>query len=79
MYDESSHTIGLSSEKPVVFITGCGSGIGNALAKVLHRDQQYRIMATLRSEADAERLRFELGDSEDLIIAPLNITDSESR
>ena len=38
-----------------VAVTGCSSGIGEAVARGL-RDRGYRVLATARSEADLERL-----------------------
>lgn len=38
----------LQNFKPVILITGCGSGIGQALARLLHQKTQYRVIATAR-------------------------------
>ncbi|QKE63521.1 SDR family oxidoreductase [Aquipseudomonas campi] len=47
--------------KPFVMITGVSSGIGLDCARLLLR-RGYRVIGTLRSEADARRLSGELGD-----------------
>ncbi len=36
--------------KPVILITGCSSGLGFAIAQLLYRHTQYRIVITARSE-----------------------------
>ena len=42
-------------QKPLVAVTGCSSGIGEAIALGL-RDRGYEVLATARTEADRERL-----------------------
>jgi len=43
------------SQEPVVAVTGCSSGIGEAIAVGLHQ-RGYRVLATARREADRQRL-----------------------
>lgn len=64
--------------KPVVLITGCSSGIGLALAKILHQIQEYRVVATAR-EKSLEKVRNHFLDEDCFIVRPLDITSEESR
>ena len=65
-----------------VAVTGCSSGIGEAVALGL-RDRGYRVLATARSEADLERLSeaglepvsLELADPESVAAAAATITE----
>lgn len=37
--------------KPVILVTGCGSGIGLALAELLYKQNQYRVVVTARAKS----------------------------
>ncbi len=64
--------------KPLVLVTGCGSGIGLALAKKLYRQNTYRAVITARSKT-LERLKKEFTENEDFILRPLDITNEQER
>ena len=60
------------SAPPTVVVTGCSSGIGEAVARGL-RARGYRVLATYRGAADAERLA-----AMDLEPLPLELADPDS-
>lgn len=64
--------------KPVILITGCGSGIGWALAKLLSRQPEYRIVATAR-EKSLPKLRQEFPESDRFWVRSLDVTSQFSR
>lgn len=64
--------------KPVVLVTGCSSGVGLALAKLLHQHPEYRVVATAR-EASLEKVRNHFPDDERFIVRPLDIISEKSR
>lgn len=59
--------------KPVILVTGCSSGIGLALAQLLHPNTNYRVVATARSES-LPQLRKKLLENDRFIIRNLDIT-----
>jgi len=65
-----------ASPGPWVFVTGASSGIGRAMAQALCRGR-YRVIATVRQEADIFRLKEELGP--DVFPLLLDVTDEASR
>lgn len=64
--------------KPVILITGCASGVGLALAKLFHAQQQYRVVITARSKS-LDKLRSQFAESDRFLIRELDITDADSR
>lgn len=64
---------------PVILITGCGSGIGLALAKLLHLQQDYRVMVTARSSDSVSWLKKELQENERFLIRELDVTNRNQR
>ncbi|XP_028640106.1 retinol dehydrogenase 16-like [Grammomys surdaster] len=58
-----------------VFITGCGSGFGNLLARQLDR-RGMRVLAACRKEEAAERLRSETSDRLETVILDVSNTES---
>ena len=64
--------------KPVVLVTGCGSGIGFALSKLLKESGEYRVVATARKES-IEKLKQELPETDNFWIYELDITNEEDR
>lgn len=67
-----------SNYKPTILVTGCASGIGWALAKLLHRETRYRVVVTAR-EKSLYKLRESFCDDERFWILPLDVTSEESR
>lgn len=64
--------------KPVILITGCSSGIGLALARLLHKHEEYRVVATAR-EKSITNLRNYFLDNDRFIVRPLDVTIEEER
>lgn len=64
--------------KPTVLVTGCSSGVGLALAKLLVSQHTYRVVITTR-EASLKIVREIFKESDEVLIRPLDITNEESR
>src|SRR5687767_5049014 len=64
--------------KPVVLITGCGSGIGLALARLFYPLQDYRVVVTGRTRS-CKLLHEQFKESDRFLIRPLDVTDEQSR
>lgn len=66
--------------RPIILITGCGSGLGLATAELLYRQKQYRVVATAR-RGSMSHLRKLFPESDHFRVRPLNVlsaTDRES-
>ncbi|QDK36132.1 oxidoreductase [Bdellovibrio sp. NC01] len=64
--------------KPVILVTGCSSGIGLALARMLYEHTEYRVVVTAR-EKSVSKLYEEFKESERFIIRTLDVTSEQSR
>lgn len=64
--------------KPVVLVTGCASGIGLALARLLAKHEPYRVVLTAR-EKSLPKLHAEFTESDRIMIRPLDVTSVGSR
>lgn len=66
-------------EKPVVLITGCGSGLGYALAKLLYKENKFRVVITARSMDSVNLLKAEFPESNRCKVIELDITNRLKR
>jgi NAD(P)-dependent dehydrogenase (short-subunit alcohol dehydrogenase family) len=67
--------------KPVILVTGCASGIGLALARLLLKQPRYRVVVTARAKS-VEKLKKEFEgyiDEDRFIIRVLNVSDDFQR
>lgn len=60
---------------PVVLITGCSSGVGEALADLLTARTPYRLVLTARTKS-IEKVRARFRESDRLMILPLDVSDT---
>lgn len=66
------------SYKPVILVTGCSSGIGLAIADLLHRYRSYRIYATAREQSVAP-LKRRFAEDDRFFVRDLDVTSESSR
>lgn len=64
-------------KRPVIIVTGCGSGIGLELAKLLHKEDRYNVIATCRSHR-LDNLRKELSENPHFRLRVLDVTDDKN-
>ncbi len=64
--------------KPVILITGCGSGLGLAVAEKLEKQNKYRLVITARSRS-VQMLKQKFTESDQLIIRELNVAIEKQR
>lgn len=70
----------MSHRKPVILVTGCSSGIGLALTRLLsERLGDYRVVATARERSLPKITEAGIFPSEDLRLRPLDVTSNEER
>ncbi len=59
--------------KPIILVTGCSSGLGLAIADLLYRQGQYRVVVTSRPESQ-DFLKQRFVEDERFWILPLDVT-----
>jgi len=64
--------------KPVIMITGCGSGLGLAVAELLYKQDQYRLVVTARNRS-VKMLKEKFPESDRLMIRELNVALEKQR
>ena len=64
--------------KPVILVTGCGSGVGLALSKFLYQIESYRVVITARPHS-LEFLQKTFKESDRFLIRALDITSEANR
>lgn len=67
-----------SRYKPILLVTGCASGIGWAIARVLHRMEQYRVVITAR-EGHIQELKRQFPASDRFMVLALDVTSALNR
>lgn len=68
-----------TGRKPIVLITGCGSGLGLSLVRRFCADGSFRVVATARGSDSVRSLKDEFGERPDLMIRQLDVTDDIQR
>lgn len=63
---------------PVVLVTGCSSGIGLALARVLYSETRYRVVVTARA-GSLDQLKEEFKENDRFILRALDVTSESER
>lgn len=66
------------TNKPVCLITGCGSGLGLALAQTLEKAQEFRIIVTARKKS-IPLLKEYFNENENVRIRELDVTSEDQR
>lgn len=64
-------------KKPVVLVTGCGSGIGLALAELLYSERAFKVVVTARSNS-LSMLKNRFIEDDQFIIRELDVTNHEN-
>jgi NAD(P)-dependent dehydrogenase (short-subunit alcohol dehydrogenase family) len=67
-----------TSYKPVILITGCGSGLGYATAELLATVQGYRIVITARKRA-LDFLKAKFPESDRIMVRELDVNEESQR
>lgn len=63
---------------PVIFVTGCSTGIGLSLAKLLYLQKRYRVCITARSES-LNILKESFAEDDRFMVHALDVTSDASR
>ncbi len=69
----------MTDKKPVILITGVSSGIGLALARLLWENENYRVVATARSESIKKLEGEPFENNSRFILLPLDVTVAAER
>lgn len=64
--------------KPVILVTGCASGVGLDLVRLLKKEKRYRVVATARAKS-LEKLKREFQEDDRFIMRVLNVSDDFQR
>lgn len=64
--------------KPVILITGCGSGVGLALAELLYQQPHFRVVASARASS-LSLLQDKFSETDRFIVRELDITSETQR
>lgn len=64
--------------RPVILVTGCGSGLGWALVEMLYTQTQYRVVATARRRSQ-QALKEKFPENERFIVRELNVAIEKQR
>lgn len=67
-----------SNFSPVILVTGCASGVGLALAELLYKNSQYRVVVTAR-KSSLDKLGSKFRENERFWIRPLDVTNEAER
>jgi short-subunit dehydrogenase len=66
------------NKDPIILVTGCGSGIGLALAERLYQKQNYRVVITARANS-ISTLQAKFPESDRFLIRELDVTNEVQR
>ncbi len=66
-----------NKNKPVILITGCASGLGFELSKILKKNNDYNVIATCRSHR-LEHLKGQFAENDHFKIKELDITNDKN-
>jgi short-subunit dehydrogenase len=69
----------LQKYQPVILVTGCSSGIGLALAKLLWQQERYRVVVTARASSLSQLNKEPLRNTDRFFIRPLDVNNGEER
>lgn len=65
--------------RPVVLVTGCSSGIGLALARMLYACDEYRVVVTARKNSLTKLSEETFKDNDRFLVRPLDVTEETDR
>lgn len=69
----------MGSRKQTVLLTGASTGLGLALAKLLIKEEKYRLVLTARRKSLKRFAEEGIFESENLLLRPLDVTDKGER